>query len=56
MTAEYRRMLHTQERSGAMELGWLGADEVAWLEEEVRREARAGGKSCIVCPGAKDLT
>ena len=49
-------MLHTQERSGAMELGWLGADEVAWLEEEVRREARGGGESCIVSPEAKHLT
>lgn len=56
MTAEYRRMLHMQERSGAMELGWLGADEVAWLEEEVRREARTAGESCSISPASQCLT
>lgn len=38
MTAEYRRMLREQELKGRMELGWLDPDEVAWLEEEMRRE------------------
>ncbi|PWN22194.1 hypothetical protein BCV69DRAFT_281203, partial [Microstroma glucosiphilum] len=38
MLAEYRRLLNAQEYSGQRELGWLGADEMAWLEEESRRD------------------
>lgn len=38
MLAEYRRLLHKQELSGRHELGWMGADEVAWLEEELARD------------------
>lgn len=38
MLAEYRNILNAQEYSGKRELGWLGADEVAWLEEELQRE------------------
>jgi len=38
MTAEYRRMLKKQEEEGSLEVGWLGPDEVAWLEEEIRKE------------------
>lgn len=38
MVAEYRRLLHAREYSGKRELGWLGADEVAWLEEELQCE------------------
>lgn len=40
MTAEYRSMLRAQEHSGRVEVGWLGPEEVAWLEEEMRREER----------------
>jgi hypothetical protein len=38
MLAEYRRLLNAQEYSGQRELGWLGADEMAWMEEESRRD------------------
>ena len=31
-------MLREQERSGQIEVGWLDPDEVAWLEEEVKKE------------------
>lgn len=41
MLAEYRRLLTKQESSGRHELGWLGADEVAWLEEELARNDEA---------------
>lgn len=40
MVTEYRRMLQEQEISGNQELGWLGADEVAWLEEELQRDGQ----------------
>lgn len=39
MLAEYKRILQSQESSGQHELGWLGADEVAWLEEELQSES-----------------
>lgn len=42
MTADYRRMLRAQERQGDVELGWLGPEEVAWLEEEIHREEGLG--------------
>lgn len=38
MTAEYRRMLRSQELHGSEAIGWLDPDEVAWLEEEMERE------------------
>lgn len=42
MLAEYRRLLHAQEASGQREVGLLGADEVAWLEEELRQDHGPG--------------
>lgn len=42
MTAEYRKMLKEQEQEGSIEVGWLGPDEVAWLEEEMRKEDQIG--------------
>lgn len=42
MLAEFRNLLRAQEHSGRRELGWLGADEVAWLEEELQREGQDG--------------
>lgn len=41
MTSEYRRLRRAQEYSGRRELGWLGPDEIAFLEEELRREESA---------------
>lgn len=38
MITEYKRM----QRSGVHALGWLGADEVAWLEEELKRSESSG--------------
>ncbi|SPO35592.1 uncharacterized protein PSFLO_01063 [Pseudozyma flocculosa] len=38
MVAEYRRIKRAQEASGEREVGWLDPDEVAYLEEETRRE------------------
>lgn len=44
LAVDYRRMIREQERSGQLEVGWLDPDEVAWLEEEMKREEvqRAG--------------
>ncbi|KAN0061088.1 hypothetical protein ACQY0O_006823 [Thecaphora frezii] len=38
MVAEYRRIKRAQEASGEREVGWLDPDEVAYLEEEIKRE------------------
>lgn len=46
MLAEYRNILTAQEYSGKRELGWLGADEVAWLEEELQRETNDEQSQC----------
>ena len=40
MIAEYRRIKRQHEISGERELGWLEPDQVAYLEEEMRREER----------------
>ncbi|UZJ54408.1 hypothetical protein CBS101457_003728 [Exobasidium rhododendri] len=45
LAGDYKRMLRDQERSGQMQVGWLDPDEVAWLEEEIKREEAA---SCIL--------
>lgn len=31
-------MLSARDHDARIEIGWLGPDEVAWLEEEMRRE------------------
>lgn len=38
LAVDYKLMLREMERNGEVEMGWLNADEVAWLEEEIRRE------------------
>lgn len=38
MLAEYRAMVQEQEQQGHVALGWLGPEELEWLEEEHRRE------------------
>lgn len=44
MLAEYRRLVTAQESSGQRELGWLDPDEVAWLEEEIKKDdSHVGG-------------
>lgn len=42
LAVDYRRMIREQERSGNIGIDWLDADEVAWLEEEVKREEAQG--------------
>ncbi|CAO1614222.1 unnamed protein product [Sympodiomycopsis kandeliae] len=42
MLAEYKSILRSQEYSGQCELGWMNADEVAWLEDELQREQQEG--------------
>jgi hypothetical protein len=37
-------MKREQERSGEMETGWLDPDQVAWLEEEIKREEAQAGQ------------
>ena len=52
LAGDYKRMLHEQERDGSY-VAWLDPDEVAWLEEEVRREeAQQHGQSSGVCLAA----
>lgn len=50
MTAEYRRMLKEQEEQGNLEVGWLDPDEVAWLEEEMRKEDQNGYEQTMEPP------
>ncbi|CAO1637691.1 unnamed protein product [Parajaminaea phylloscopi] len=55
MLAEYRRLLHSQEASGRREVGWLGDEEVAWLEDELHRDNAVRGHGAELQPPADIL-
>lgn len=54
MLAEYRRLLLAQEHSGQRELGWIGADEAAWLEEELQKKDAQRGERTMTSASSQD--
>lgn len=50
MMAEYRLLRKAREEEGNLVVGWLEPDEVAWLEEEIRKDDQYGYQQTMEPP------